>query len=99
MFMVTYIQGGKLSRVLNCVLALKSYGEWKKAGAHGTFKFEGNPKPSPERKQMVVNTLDMAKCGDLWKDVEDKVSTVSFLYAQTMQYVKPSKQFESLRCL
>ncbi|GJT98701.1 kinesin-like protein KIN-14I [Tanacetum coccineum] len=65
-------QGGKLSRVVNCVLALKSYGEWKKAGAHGTFKFDGNPKPSPERKQMVVNMLDMAKCGNLWKDVEDK---------------------------
>ena len=48
---------------------------------------------------MVVNTLDMAKCGDLWKDVEDKVSTVSFLYAQMMQYLKPSEKFDSLLCL
>nr|XP_043625416.1 kinesin-like protein KIN-14I [Erigeron canadensis] len=65
-------QGGKLSRVVNCVLALMAYSEWKKAGAKGTFKFEGNPKPSTERKQMVCNSLDMDKCCDLWKEDKEK---------------------------
>ncbi|KAL9234938.1 hypothetical protein vseg_009749 [Gypsophila vaccaria] len=37
-------QGGKTTRIVNCVLALKSYNEWKLAGANGTFKFSGSTK-------------------------------------------------------
>lgn len=39
-------QGGKSARIINCVLALKSYNEWRLAGGNGTFKFCGNLKPS-----------------------------------------------------
>ncbi|KAJ9538372.1 LOW QUALITY PROTEIN: hypothetical protein OSB04_031105, partial [Centaurea solstitialis] len=62
---------GRLPKVVNCILALNSYSNWKKSGGTGSFKFDGNPKPSPNRKQMVLKSLDMDKC-DLWKDVKDK---------------------------
>ncbi|KAL1226259.1 Kinesin-like protein KIN-14I [Cardamine amara subsp. amara] len=38
-------QGGKASRVVNCVLAIKSYDEWKQSGGNGVWKFGGNIKP------------------------------------------------------
>ncbi|KAL3644745.1 Kinesin-like protein KIN-14I [Castilleja foliolosa] len=46
-------QGGKSSRVVNCVLALKSYCEWKQAGGNGVWKFGGNVKPATSGKQFV----------------------------------------------
>ncbi|KAL6500293.1 hypothetical protein OROHE_025659 [Orobanche hederae] len=46
-------QGGKSSRIVNCVLALKSYYEWKQAGGNGVWKFGGNAKPSTSGKQFV----------------------------------------------
>ncbi|KAG9134050.1 hypothetical protein Leryth_004736 [Lithospermum erythrorhizon] len=46
-------QGGKSSRIVNCVLALKSYSEWKQKGEIGVWKFGGNPKPSSFSKQFV----------------------------------------------
>ncbi|GFQ02475.1 kinesin-4 [Phtheirospermum japonicum] len=46
-------QGGKSSRVVNCVLALKSYYEWKQAGGNGVWKFGGNVKPATSGKQFV----------------------------------------------
>ncbi|KAL5795665.1 hypothetical protein ACOSQ2_000485 [Xanthoceras sorbifolium] len=39
-------QGGKSARVVNCVLALKSYSEWKQTGGNGIWKFGGNVKPT-----------------------------------------------------
>ncbi|KGN52833.2 kinesin-like protein KIN-14I isoform X1 [Cucumis sativus] len=39
-------QGGKSARVVNTVLALKSYGEWKQGGGYGVWKFGGNVKPT-----------------------------------------------------
>ncbi|MBA0873316.1 hypothetical protein Goshw_000764 [Gossypium schwendimanii] len=39
-------QGGKSSRVVNCVLALKSYSEWKQSGGIGTWKYSANSKPA-----------------------------------------------------
>ncbi|XP_039008630.1 kinesin-like protein KIN-14I isoform X2 [Hibiscus syriacus] len=39
-------QGGKSARVVNCVLALKSYNEWKLLGGNGVWKFGGNLKPA-----------------------------------------------------
>lgn len=34
-------QGEKSSRIVNSVLALKSYSEWKQTGANGVWKFGG----------------------------------------------------------
>ncbi|KAK8998224.1 hypothetical protein V6N11_083617 [Hibiscus sabdariffa] len=39
-------QGGKSARVVNCVLALKSYNNWKLSGGNGVWKFGGNTKPA-----------------------------------------------------
>ncbi|KDP23424.1 hypothetical protein JCGZ_23257 [Jatropha curcas] len=39
-------QAGKSARVVNCVLALKSYSEWKQSGGVGTWKYSGSLKPS-----------------------------------------------------
>ncbi|KAK8589226.1 hypothetical protein V6N12_023629 [Hibiscus sabdariffa] len=38
-------QCGKSSRIVQCVLALKSYSEWKKSGAIGTWRYIESPKP------------------------------------------------------
>ncbi|KAL4379847.1 hypothetical protein GQ457_02G036700 [Hibiscus cannabinus] len=38
-------QGGKLEGIVECVLALKSYGEWNKRGGIGTWKNAESPKP------------------------------------------------------
>ncbi|KAK6129444.1 hypothetical protein DH2020_036820 [Rehmannia glutinosa] len=46
-------QGGKSSRVVNCVLALKSYSEWKQAGGNGVWKFGGNVKTTTSGKQFL----------------------------------------------
>ncbi|KAF5455315.1 hypothetical protein F2P56_024907 [Juglans regia] len=46
-------QGGKSARVVNCVLALKSYSEWKQTGGNGVWKFGGNVKPAVSAKSFV----------------------------------------------
>ncbi|XP_057779696.1 kinesin-like protein KIN-14I [Salvia miltiorrhiza] len=38
-------QGGKSSRIVNCIMALKSYHDWKQSGGNGVWKFSGNPRP------------------------------------------------------
>ncbi|XP_042056190.1 kinesin-like protein KIN-14I [Salvia splendens] len=38
-------QGGKSFRIVNCILALKSYHEWKQCGGIGVWKFSGNTRP------------------------------------------------------
>jgi kinesin family protein C2/C3 len=46
-------QGGKSARVVNCVLAVKSYSEWKQTGGNGVWKFGGNVKPTVSAKSFV----------------------------------------------
>ncbi|XP_057535874.1 kinesin-like protein KIN-14I [Amaranthus tricolor] len=46
-------QGGISARVVNSVLALKSYHEWKQTGGTGVWKFGGNVKPTTTVKQFV----------------------------------------------
>ncbi|XP_057548227.1 kinesin-like protein KIN-14I [Amaranthus tricolor] len=46
-------QGGSFARVVNSVLALKSYHEWKQSGGTGVWKFGGNVKPTTSVKQYV----------------------------------------------
>ena len=37
-------QGGKSIRIVNCILALKSYSEWKLKGGTGPFRYGSNMK-------------------------------------------------------
>ncbi|KDP28206.1 hypothetical protein JCGZ_13977 [Jatropha curcas] len=46
-------QGGKSARVVNSVLALKSYYEWKQTGGNGVWKFGGNVKPAISTKSFI----------------------------------------------
>ncbi|KAI4349700.1 hypothetical protein L6164_010262 [Bauhinia variegata] len=46
-------QGGKSARIVNSVLALKSYSEWKQTGATGVWKFGGTLKPATSGKCFV----------------------------------------------
>ncbi|KAJ8749567.1 hypothetical protein K2173_026216 [Erythroxylum novogranatense] len=46
-------QGGKSARVVNSVLALKSYHEWKQSGGNGVWKFGGTVKPTMTTKSFV----------------------------------------------
>ncbi|WVY96294.1 hypothetical protein V8G54_028445 [Vigna mungo] len=46
-------QGGKSARIVNSVLALKSYSEWKQTGSNGVWKFGGTVKPTISAKSFV----------------------------------------------
>ncbi|KAG9459558.1 hypothetical protein H6P81_004066 [Aristolochia fimbriata] len=46
-------QGGKSARVVNCILALKSYSDWKQSGCNGSWKYSGNSKPNIAGKCFV----------------------------------------------
>ncbi|XP_059652350.1 kinesin-like protein KIN-14I [Cornus florida] len=46
-------QGGKSSRIVNCVLALKSYHDWKQGGGSGMWKYSGNMKFTSSGKHFV----------------------------------------------
>ncbi|KAI3448524.1 hypothetical protein Pfo_005189 [Paulownia fortunei] len=52
-------QGGKSSRIVNCILALKSYSDWKQCGGNGLWKFGGNSKPPSAGKQIVRKNSDL----------------------------------------
>ncbi|EPS66832.1 hypothetical protein M569_07942, partial [Genlisea aurea] len=53
-------QGGNSSKVVNCVLALKSYYEWKQQGdGKGVWKFSGNMKPPTSGKQFFRRNSDL----------------------------------------
>ena len=43
-FNLLTLQGGKSARVVNCVLALKSYNDWKEGGGNGSWKHGANLK-------------------------------------------------------
>ncbi|CAA0843301.1 P-loop nucleoside triphosphate hydrolases superfamily protein with CH (Calponin Homology) domain [Striga hermonthica] len=51
-------QGGKSSRVVNCVLALQSYCEWKQTGGNGVWKYGGNLKTNTSGKQLNRKNSD-----------------------------------------
>ncbi|KAK4476720.1 hypothetical protein RD792_015880 [Penstemon davidsonii] len=52
-------QGGKSSRIVNCLLALKSYNDWKQQGGDGVWKFSGNTKPPSVGKQFFMKNSDL----------------------------------------
>ncbi|GMI79364.1 KINESIN-LIKE PROTEIN IN ARABIDOPSIS THALIANA D, kinesin 4 [Hibiscus trionum] len=49
-------QGGKLSGIVQCVLALKSYSEWKNRGGIGTWKNAESPKPPTSSRPVKAFT-------------------------------------------
>ncbi|KAB5529177.1 hypothetical protein DKX38_019258 [Salix brachista] len=66
-------QGGKSARVVNCILALKSYSDWKQSGGIGTWKYGGNLKLSTsgggkpfmrKKSEPFMNSFSRACSGD-----------------------------------
>ncbi|KAH1136262.1 hypothetical protein AAZX31_10G016100 [Glycine max] len=51
-------QGGKSARIVNSVLGLKSYSEWKQTGGNGVWKFGGTIKPAISSKSFVRKTSE-----------------------------------------
>ncbi|KAK9086341.1 hypothetical protein Syun_028735 [Stephania yunnanensis] len=45
-------QGGNTARIVNCVLALKSYSDWKQIGRSSSMKFGGVPKSDSSGKTL-----------------------------------------------
>ncbi|CAA6669134.1 unnamed protein product [Spirodela intermedia] len=52
-------KGGKCSRVVNCVLALKSYCEWKQMGGTGLWKYGGNLKSAGSGKYYIRKNSEL----------------------------------------
>ncbi|XP_054801579.1 kinesin-like protein KIN-14G isoform X2 [Prosopis cineraria] len=46
-------QGGKSARLVDCVLAIKAYSEWKEGGKIGSWKHGGNIKPLVSRRPFL----------------------------------------------
>ncbi|KAK4402155.1 Kinesin-like protein KIN-14G [Sesamum angolense] len=47
------------NRIVNCVLALKSYNDWKDGGGRGVWKFSGTSKPPSIAKQFVRKNSEL----------------------------------------
>lgn len=58
-------QGGKSARIVNCILALKSYNDWKLTGCNGAFKYGGNVKPNISTKSFVRKNSEPFTGGSL----------------------------------
>ncbi|KAI3985956.1 hypothetical protein MKX01_039038, partial [Papaver californicum] len=58
-------QGGKSARIVNCVLALKSYNDWKQTGCNGAFKYGGNVKPNISTKSFMRKNSEPFTGGSL----------------------------------
>ncbi|XP_027363433.1 kinesin-like protein KIN-14I [Abrus precatorius] len=71
-------QGGKSARIVNSVLALKSYSEWKQTGADGVWKFGGTIKPPISAKTFVrKNSEPFTNSLSRSSSINDK-STIAF---------------------
>ncbi|KAG6483979.1 hypothetical protein ZIOFF_060772 [Zingiber officinale] len=54
-------QGGKSARIIDCILSLKGYAEWKRMGGHGTWRSGANLKPSISGKHLLKKNLENSK--------------------------------------
>uniref|UniRef100_A0A1J3CXA2 Kinesin-4 n=1 Tax=Noccaea caerulescens TaxID=107243 RepID=A0A1J3CXA2_NOCCA len=68
-------QGGKASRVVNCVLAIKSYDEWKQSGGIGVWKFGGSIKAPTLGKSSFVRKNSEPFMNSLSRTTNNEKST------------------------
>ncbi|XAR58399.1 Minus-end-directed kinesin ATPase [Bertholletia excelsa] len=87
-------QGGKSARVVNCVLALKSYSEWKQTGGHGTWKFGGNLKPAASGKHFMRKNSDPFT-GSLSKNMSMNEKSLNAISSD----LEPNNKYGSLSML
>ncbi|KAK9126282.1 hypothetical protein Scep_015128 [Stephania cephalantha] len=98
--------GGKSVKIINCVLALKSYSERKQDGANDSSKFSGNLRPSDFGKYFVrkngepfKNSLlrsqsinaDQNLNGDLVHDEPETDTSLNILVRAALSDKKPEE--------
>ncbi|KAF7805073.1 kinesin-like protein KIN-14G [Senna tora] len=81
-------KGGKCGRIVNCVLALKSYSEWIEGGKHGSWKYAGNTKPSSTAKPFF------RKNSEPFIHPSSSTATHHSLNSLVRQYLSDKKQEE-----
>lgn len=91
-------QGGKSARVVNCVLAIKSYSEWKQSGGDGVWKFGGNVKTTSSSTKQFSRKNAEPFTGSLPRtlsvdavDVHVKPSSLSMLVRGALIDKKPEE--------
>ncbi|EPS71287.1 hypothetical protein M569_03470, partial [Genlisea aurea] len=102
-------QGGNSSRVVNSVLALKSYDEWKKAGGKGTWKFGGTVRLAASSKQQFTrknsepfasflsrSIIGNEKVMNTMNSNEDINETISSPLSELLKAILSDKKFEDV---
>ncbi|KAJ7973303.1 Kinesin-like protein [Quillaja saponaria] len=97
-------QGGKSARVVNCVLALKSYSEWKQGGKNGCWKYGGSSKPPTCGKQFVWKNIkpfmhSMSRICSLNEKSVDSLSSNQSLYSDNGHDLNEAGSSRSLNTL
>ncbi|KAF7817955.1 kinesin-like protein KIN-14I [Senna tora] len=94
--------GGKSVRIVNCVLALKAYSEWKDRGKQGSWKHGGNPKPLASGRPFLrknsdsfINTLSRNTSDkDGWTSDRNEGGSVPNLNALVREFLSDKKPDE-----
>ncbi|KAK7269648.1 hypothetical protein RIF29_22382 [Crotalaria pallida] len=105
-------QGGKSARVVNSVLALKSFSEWKQTGANGVWKFGGTIKPTTSTKSFVrknsepftnslsrTSSIDEKSFAGYYSDVEPNKMSGSYSLSMLVRSILLDKKPEEVPLL
>ncbi|KAI3773177.1 hypothetical protein L6452_04380 [Arctium lappa] len=88
-------QVGKSSRIVNCVLALKSYSEWKQTGGNGAWKFGGNLKPFTSGKNFIRKNSEPFK-NSLSRNMSMNETSMSTQLVETENSKTPNSSLNTL---
>ncbi|KVI12525.1 Calponin homology domain-containing protein [Cynara cardunculus var. scolymus] len=88
-------QGGKSSRIVNCILALKSYNEWKQTGGNGAWKFGGNLKPITFGKNFIRKNSEPFK-NSLSRNMSMNETSMSTQLVETENSKMPNSSLNML---
>ncbi|KAL8191994.1 hypothetical protein R6Q57_028115 [Mikania cordata] len=88
-------QGGKSSRIVNCILALKSFNEWKQTGGNGAWKFGGNLKPVTSGKNFIRKNSEPFK-NSLSRNISMNESSMNAQSVETENIKMPNSSLNML---
>lgn len=88
-------QGGKSSRIVNCILALKSYSERKQTGGNGAWKFGGNLKPITSGKNFMRKNSEPFK-NSLSRNMSMNETSMSTQIVETENSKMPNSSLNML---
>ncbi|KAE8678118.1 Kinesin-4 [Hibiscus syriacus] len=99
-------QGGNSSRIVKCVLALKSYGEWKKSGAIGRWKYieSANPptsfrpvKPFPRTNSEPFMNHSLSRTASLGEKSMDSLNSEQSDDAVSVPFLAVSLSWKNIK--